>query len=154
MSIIFITYSLAMSSISWGYSRITQFSGVRTSAFVLSAAIIGGFFYSLVGRSNTFVFALISFALSFGFFNLVQISASVLIQNKLKHRNRMIITKYVSFYSRMGMVMSLLLLHWMFAIGWTPISVYKLYGLTALCAFSTYLGLILVQKNGEKKYVS
>lgn len=154
MAIIFIVYSLSMTSISWGYSRMTQLSGLRTNLFVLSIAIIGSVCYSLVARSNIFIISMIFFALSFGFFNLVQIAGGVLIQNKLNHSNRMVLIKYVSFYSRMGMVLSLFLLHWMFANGWTSIEVYKLYGLIAFGAFSLYVAFIIMKKNAEKKYVS
>ena len=118
MSIIFIGYSLAMSTISWGYSRMTYFSVLRSNLFVVCAVLVGGLVYSLIARLDSFGFSLTFFALSFGIFNLVQIAGGVLIQNKLKQENRMIITKYVSFYSRIGMIISLIFLHSLFANEW------------------------------------
>ena len=108
----------------------------------------------MIVKFDNFSFSLIFFALTFGFFNLLQIAASVLIQNKLKNENRMIITKYVSFISRVGMVVSLIIMHWLFANDWTISEVYKLYGGLAIFAFCLYLGWIVVQKNVEKKYVA
>ena len=35
MSIVFISYSLAMSTISWGYSRMTHFNILRSNLFVI-----------------------------------------------------------------------------------------------------------------------
>ncbi len=153
MSIVFICYSLAMSTISWSYSRMAHLSSLRSNLFVVSAALIGSLIYSLVARMNNFEFSLIFFAFSFGIFNLVQISGGVLIQNRLKQENRMIITKYVSFYSRMGMIISLIILHWLFANEWETSEVYKLYGGLASLTFCFYLGWIIMQKNAEKEYV-
>lgn len=153
MSIVFIAYSLSMSTISWGYSRMTQLGVLRTSVFVLSAAIIGGLVYSLITRTNIFGISVFCFSLTFGIFNLVQIATSVLIQNKLKNENRMIITKYISFYSRIGMILSLIVLHWLFAYGWTPSKIYQLYGLMALATFSLYFIWMMQQRKPEKKYV-
>ncbi|MCH9626372.1 MAG: hypothetical protein S4CHLAM123_15690 [Chlamydiales bacterium] len=154
MSIVFIIYSLSTSMVSWGYSYITHFALLRTSIFVLSAAIVGGLIYALIGRSTAFSISTICFSLTFSIFNLVQISAGVLIQNRLKQDNRMIITKYVSFYSRAGMILSLIVLQKLFSLGWTVSKIYQVYGLMALCAFSSYLiWMILRQKTPEKKYV-
>lgn len=153
MSIAFIGYSLAMSTISWGYSRITHLTILRSNMFVISAALIGGLVYSLIARVNNFGFSLIFLALSFGIFNLVQIAVGVLIQNRLKQENRMVITKYVSFYSRIGMIISLITLHWLFANKWETSEVYKLYGGLTTLVFCCCLGWIAMQKNAEKKYV-
>lgn len=153
MSIVFIGYSLVMSTISWGYSRMTHLAVLRSNLFVVSTALIGSFVYSLIARVNNFESSLIFFALSFGIFNLIQIAGGVLIQNKLKQENRMIITKYVSFYSRIGMIISLVTLHWLFANDWRTSEVYKLYGGLAILTFCFYLGWIAMQKNAEKKYV-
>lgn len=153
MSIVFIGYSLAMSTISWGYSRMTHLTILRSDVFVISAALIGGLVYSLVARMNNFGVSLIFLAFSFGIFNLVQIAVSVLIQNRLKQENRMIITKYVSFYSRVGMIISLVTLHWLFANKWETIEVYKVYGGLTTIVFCCCLGWIAMQKNAEKKYV-
>lgn len=117
MSIVFIGYSLSMSAISWGYSRMTHFTNLRSNLFVISAALIGSLTYSLVSRGSNFESSLLFFALSFGFFNLAQIAAGVLIQNRLKQEDRMIITKFISFYSRIGMIISLITLHWLFVNG-------------------------------------
>jgi MFS family permease len=154
MSIVFVCYSLAMSTISWGYSRMTHLSILRSNLFVASAGLIGSLVYSLIARLDNFSFSLIFFALSFGIYNLMQIAAGVLIQNRLKQENRMIITKYVSFYSRIGMIVSLIVLHWLFANEWGTSGVYKLYGGLATLSFCLYLGLMMMQKNAEKKYVS
>ncbi len=56
MSIVFIGYSLAMSTISWGYSRMTQFSILRSNLFVVCAGLVGGLLYSLIARSVRFQF--------------------------------------------------------------------------------------------------
>jgi len=154
MSIVFIGYSLAMSTISWGYSRMTHFSILRSNLFVASAALIGSLVYSLIARLDSFSSSLVFFALSFGIFNLVQIAGGVLIQNRLKQENRMIITKYVSFYSRAGMIVSLIVLHWLFANEWETSGIYKLYGGLAMLAFCLYLGWMAMKKNPERKYVS
>lgn len=153
MSIVFVCYSLAMSTISWGYSRMTHLSILRSNLFVVSAAILGSLVYSLIARFDNFIFSLVFFALSFGIFNLVQIAGGVLIQNRLKQENRMIITKYVSFYSRIGMIISLIVLHWLFANEWETSEVYKLYGILATVTFCLYLGWMMMQKIPEKKYV-
>ena len=71
MSIVFICYSLAMSTISWSYSRMTHLAILRSGLFVVSSALIGGLVYSLIARTNHFEFSLILFAISFGIFNLV-----------------------------------------------------------------------------------
>lgn len=154
MSIVFICYSLAMSTVSWGYSRMTHFSFLRSNLFVLGAALIGGLVYSLIAQMDNFGFALIFFALTFGVFNLVQIAGGLLVQNRLKQDNRMIITKYVSFYSRTGMIVSLFILHWLFSNEWGTSTIYKLYGILAMLVFCLYLGWMAMQKNSEKKYVS
>lgn len=153
MSIVFVSYSLAMSTISWGYSRMTQFSILRSNLFVSIAALLGSLFYSFIAKLDSFNSSLIFFALSFGFFNLSQIAAGVLIQGRLKNENRMIVSKYVSFFSRVGMVASLLVMHWLFANHWNTSEVYKLYGGMTMLAFCLYLGWIIVQKNAEKEYV-
>lgn len=153
MSIVFVCYSLAMSSISWGYSRMTHLSILRSNLFVVSAALLGSVVYCLIARFDSFSFSLIFLALSFGIFNLVQIAGGVLIQNRLKQENRMIITKYVSFYSRIGMIVSLIVLHWLFANEWETSEVYKLYGQIATLAFCLYLGWMVMQKFPERKYV-
>lgn len=154
MSIVFVCYSLAMSTVSWGYSKMTHFSFLRSNLFVLGAALIGGLVYSLIARMDHFAFSLLFFALTFGIFNLVQIAGGVLVQNRLKQENRMIITKYVSFYSRIGMIVSLVVLHWLFANEWGTSGIYKLYGVLAMLIFCLYLGWMAMQKNAEKKYVS
>lgn len=154
MSIVFISYSFAMSTISWSYSRMTHLATLRSSLFVVSAALIGSLVYNLVARMDKFEPALIFFALSFGIFNLVQIAGGTLIQNRLKQENRMIITKYVSFYSRMGMIISLIILHWLFANEWETSAIYKLYGSLAMLSFCLYSGWLFMQKSTEeKKYV-
>lgn len=154
MSIVFVCYSLAMSTISWGYSRMTHLSILRSNLFVVGTGLIGSFVYSLIARLDTFSFSLIFFALSFGVFNLMQIAAGVLMQNRLKQENRMIVTKYVSFYSRIGMIVSLIVLHLLFANEWRTSEVYKLYGGLATLAFCLFLGWMIMQKNTEKKDVS
>jgi hypothetical protein len=151
MSIVFISYSLAMSSISWGYSRMTHFSILRSNLFIACAGIIGSLVYSLVARSNNFSFSLIFFALSFGVFNLVQIAGGVLIQNRLKQENRMVITKYVSFLSRIGMIISLVVLHSLFANEWEISGIYNLYSGLAMLSFCLYLGWIITKQTSEKK---
>jgi MFS family permease len=153
LSIAFVSYSIAMSLISWSYSRMTQFTILRSDIFVGSAALLGSLVYSFIARLENFSSSLIFFALTFGFFNLVQIAGGVLIQSRLRNENRMIITKYVSFYSRLGMVVSLLVLRWLFANEWSTSSVYKLYGGLAILFFCFYLGWVIVKKNMEKKYV-
>lgn len=155
MSIVFISYSLAMSTISMTYSRITHFTTLRSNLFVVSMALIGSLFYSLVPKMNDFIFSLIFFALTFGIFNLVQIAAGVLIQNRLKQENRMLITKYVSFYSRIGMIISLITLHWLFTNEWKTDDIYQLYGCLGIISFCLCLGWMTMttQKNREKKYV-
>lgn len=154
MSIIFIGYSLVMTAISWGYSRMTHLSILRSNLFVVSAALIGSLIYNLIVRSNNFSSSLFFFALSFGIFNLVQVAGGILIQNRLKQENRMIITKYISFYSRIGMIVSLTVMHWLFSNEWKISEIYILYGALATLAFCLYLGWIVIQKNVEKKYVS
>ncbi len=153
MSIVFIGYSLSMSTISWGYSKMTHLSFLRSNLFVVSAAIIGSLVYSLIARVDNFSSSLIFFALSFGIFNLVQIAGGVLIQNRLKQENRMIITKYISFYARIGMIVSLIILHWLLANEWETKGVYKLYGGLAMLTFCLYLGWMAMKKKSEKKYV-
>jgi MFS family permease len=154
MSIVFICYSLTMSAVSWGYSKMTHFSYVRSSLFVLGTALIGATVYSFIAKMNNFGSSLFFFALTFGFFNLVQIAGGVLVQNRLKKENRMIITKYVSFYSRIGMIVSLIVLHWLFSNEWGTSAIYKLYGILAVLVFCCFLGRMAMQKNAEKKYVS
>ncbi|HEY4831531.1 MAG TPA: MFS transporter [Waddliaceae bacterium] len=153
MSIIFIGYSLAMSTISWGYSRMTYFSNLRSNLFVVCAGLVGSLVYSLIARLDSFSFSLIFFALSFGIFNLVQIAGGVLIQNRLKQENRMIITKYVSFYSRIGMIISLIVLHSLFANEWDISGIYKLYSGLAILTFCLYLAWMVIKKLSEKKDV-
>ena len=153
MSLVFIGYSLSMSTISWGYSKMTRLSFLRSNLFVVSAAIIASLVYSLIARVDNFSSSLIFFALSFGIFNLVQIAGGVLIQNKLKQENRMIITKYISFYARIGMIVSLIILHWLLANEWETKGIYKLYGGLAMLTFCLYLGWMAMQKKSEKKYV-
>lgn len=153
MSIVFIAYSLAMSTISWGYSQVTHLSILRSNLSVIFAAFVGSLVYSFIARWDSFSFSLVFFALSIGIFNLVQIAGGVLIQNRLKQENRMIITKYISFYSRIGMIISLVLLHWLFANEWEINKVYTLYGWLGMIAFCLYFGWMTLQ-NTEKNYVS
>lgn len=153
MSIVFIGYSLAMSMISWGYSRMTHFSIFRSNLFIISAALIGSIVYSLIARLDNFTSSLIVFSLSFGIFNIVQIAGGVLIQNRLNQENRMIITKYVSFFSRVGMIISLAVLNLLFANGWEIAGVYKLFGGFSILAFCFYFGCFTLQNKSKEKYV-
>lgn len=153
MSILFIGYSLAMSLISWWYSRMTHLPIFRSNLFIVSVSLIASLFYSLIARLDSFSSSLIVFSLSFGIFNLVQIAGGVLIQNRLKQENRMIITKYVSFFSRVGMIISLAVLHWLFANGWEIAGVYKLYGGISILAFCIYFGCLTLQNKSKEKYV-
>lgn len=154
LSMVFIGYSFVMSIISWGYSRITHFAILRSSLFVVIAAIIASLAYSLISRLDGFKYSLILLSLTFGIFNLVQIAGGVLIQNKLKQQNRMIIIKYVSFCSRIGMIFSLIFLHWLFANSWATSEVYVLYGGLSILAFCVYLVWVAISKMAErKKYV-
>jgi|GEM_PF-5404175 len=148
------SYSLSMSSLSWGYSHLTTFSWLRSSLFVICLAIIGGIFYHLIPYSEKIASATIIFALSYGLFNLVQIATGVLIQKRLKTENRMIITKYVSFYARLGMVISLLTLHWLFARNWETPDIFQFYASFTLFAFVLVLGFAFFKNKKEKKYVS
>jgi hypothetical protein len=153
MSIVFVGYSLAMSIISWGYSQMTHLSTLRSNLFIVIAALLASIVYSLIARLNTFTYSLIFFALTFGIFNLVQIAGGVLIQNRLKQENRMIITKYISFFSRIGMIISLMLLHLLFSNGWETSKIYKFYSLFAMIMFCFYLGWMAIRKNSERKHV-
>ena len=153
MSIVFISYSLAMTTISWGFSRLTHISILRSSIFAVSAAVIGSVIYTLIAHFDTFSLSLAFFALSFAILNLVQIAGSVLIQNKLNHQNRMIITKYVAFVARIGMIISLVVLHFLFSNNWGIVQVYKLYGALALIVFCFYFCYIVQEKIRRKKHV-
>jgi MFS family permease len=153
MSIIFIGYSIAMSTMSWGYSRVTHIPTLRSDLFIIVAAIIGSLFYNLIVEIDHFGPSLLFFALSFGIFNLVQVGGGVLIQNRLSQENRMIITKYISFFSRMGMIISLIVLNFLYTNGWKTSDIYKLYGGLAILVFFLYLGWMIVQKTVRIKYV-
>lgn len=153
MSIAFAGYSLAMSIISWGYSQMTYLPILRSNLFIVSAALLASVMYSLLARLNTFSSSLIFFALTFGIFNLVQIAGGVLIQNRLKKENRMIITKYISFFSRVGMIISLIFLHSLFSNGWETSKIYKFYGIFAMIIFCFYLGWMTIRKNSEMTHV-
>lgn len=153
MSIVFIGYSLTMSGTSWAYSRMTHVSFLRSDLFVLSAGLLGGITFGLITQFNVFISYLLLFSLSFGIFNLIQIAAGVLVQNRIKKDNRMIITKYVSFYSRIGMIFSLFILHFLFANRWTTNEIFKLYGFFALLTFALYLTLLLFKRQKENRYV-
>lgn len=153
ISLIFVVYSLTMSVISLLYSRIAHLSILRSNLFIIISATIGGWAYILIAKFDNFSFSLFFFALSFGVLNLVQIAVGVLIQNKIDHENRMVITKYVSFYSRLGMIASLILLNWLFNNGWKTSEIFKLYGFMAIITFFIYLvWWVVVAKNIRKKY--
>ncbi|MBX9703252.1 MAG: MFS transporter, partial [Silvanigrellaceae bacterium] len=154
MSLIFIAYSLSMSTVSWSYSHFTHLSRLRSNVFIVFAAISGGMIYSLISQASSFHYALIFFALTFAIFNLVQIASSVLIQHKLNPTNRMILTKYVSFISRIGMILSLLLLHQLFANEWSTAQIYVCYGVLAILSFSFYLIGVYIQKKETEKTLS
>ncbi|MBS0621561.1 MAG: MFS transporter [Verrucomicrobia bacterium] len=153
MSVVFIGYSLAMSTVSLGYSRVTHLSIFRSNLFIVGSALIGSLVYSLIARFDSFSSSLIFFAVSFGIFNLVQVAGGVFIQNRLKKESRMIVTKYVSFYARMGMIASLVVLHYFFANEWATTEVYKLYGGLAVVAFCLYFVWMLMRKKVERRYV-
>lgn len=154
MSIIFIGYSIVMSAISWSYSRMTYVPLLRSNIFIASAAVVGGILYSCIAHSTAFTITLAFFAFSMGVFNLTQIAQSVVIQKKLKNNNRSIITKYISFYCRLGMLISQIVLHGLFSNGWKINEVYKFYGTGATFALCFYLGWIVLQTNREKNYVT
>jgi len=154
MSIIFISYSLAMSGISLVYSRLTRFSGVRSDFFVLAIALVGSLAYALIPYLNSYVVSTALFSLTFGILNLAQISSGVLVQNNLRDMNRMIITKYVSVYARLGMVISIIAIHFLFSSGHEIGALYKIYGISACLIFFVYLGVIKTRKSMEKTYVS
>lgn len=154
LSIVFIGYSLVMSAISWSYSRITHLVLLRSNFFVVSTALFGGLVYSFIVRTDNFSCSLIFLSLTFGIFNLVQIAEGVLIQNKLKKHNRMIVIKYVSFCSRIGMIISLVFLHWLFANDWGISEIYELYGWLSVLIFCFYLIWIVITKKSKRKYVS
>lgn len=150
MSILFMSYSFTMSTVSWCYSKVTYLPILRSNLFVVYTALIGCVVYGCIARFDSFSSSLIFFSLSFGVFNLLQIALGVMIQNKLKREDRMIITKYVSFYSRIGMIVSLGVLHLLFINGYGASDVYILYGELGIIAFCLYLGWIVIQKGGEK----
>jgi hypothetical protein len=153
LSFVFVCYSLAMSIISWGYSKVTSFTILRNSLFILYISILGSIFYILISTLNNFIYSLFFFALSFGVINLVQIAVSVLIQKKLKQENRIVITKYISFFSRIGMITSLFILHQLFANGWSINEVYKLYGAFAMLISCICFCWVKMQNKFEGTYV-
>lgn len=65
----------------------------------------------------------------------------------------MIIIKYVSFFSRIGMIISLIILHWLFANGWKTDGIYTLYGSIAALVFFIYLIWVAIPKKSETRYV-
>ncbi|MBA2727899.1 MAG: MFS transporter [Parachlamydiaceae bacterium] len=152
LSLVFIGYSLSMSVISWGYSQLTHYTILRSNLFVVSSALCAGLIYSIITKTNSFIYSLIFLALTFGIFNLVQIASGVLIQNKLNQYNRMIVVKYISFCSRIGMIISLSFLHWLFANDWGTSEIYAFYGKLAVLVFLVYLIWIIIPKS-EIEYV-
>ncbi len=122
--------------------QITSF----TSIFVVVVALLGSVVYSLIPISNQFFLAVGVFSFTMGLFNLMQISTGVLIQNQLQDENRMLTTKQVSFYSRIGMITSLIVLHWLFAWNWGIIDIYGLYGRIGVCIFGLILGWMGIKK--------
>jgi len=153
-SIVFISYSLAMSTFSWTYSKITHHSILCSNLFVPVAAVIGGVSYSFIGLVQGFSSSSIFLSGTFGIFNLVQIAWGILIQNKLPQNKRMIITKYVAFISRIGMIISLIFLHALFANGWKTNEIYKLYGSLSIFFYGLYLTWAIIQNYKEKNYES
>jgi predicted MFS family arabinose efflux permease len=153
MSLIFLTYSLSMSAVSYGYSRISKFKFCRSDVFMIVAALFAGILLFLLKNINTFSFALLCFSFSFGLFNLVQIGVGVIIQKKFESNNRMVLTKIVSFYSRCGMIISLMTLNLLLENNWSLSEIFHLYGFIALSAFGLYLIYLTAKTKIEEKYV-
>lgn len=153
MSVVFIGYSVSMSSVSWGYSRLTHLESMRSDFFIFSAALIASLGYSMIARVTTFNSALLFFAISFGVFNLIQISLGVIVQKKIHNENRMMVSKCISFCSRIGMIISLVMLHLLFSSNWETSDVYKLYGILSTLGFCCCWVWIMIRKNMENKYV-
>ncbi len=139
MSIIFVSYSFLTSSISFSYSKLTQITFLRTRRFVLLSALFSSIFYCFFAKVSNLYVSLFFFSLVFGIFNLVQVSSGVLIQHKLKQENRMIMIKFISFYSRIGMLLSLIILHCLFANLWKLKDIYQLYGFFSISVFALFL---------------
>lgn len=154
LSIIFITYSLVMSTVSWGFSRMTQFSITRSHIFIVGVALAGALAYSSVARCGTLFSSLCCFALCFGLFNLVQISTGVLLQRALDPEDRIVVTKWISFFSRIGMIISMLFLHYLFSNKHQTVDIYRVYGGVAISIFVLYLLCLVVQKRLERSYAS
>lgn len=139
MSIVFVSYSFLTSSISFSYSKLTQITFLRTRRFVLLSALFSSIFYCFFAKVSNLYVSLFFFSLVFGIFNLVQVSSGVLIQHKLKQENRMVMIKFISFYSRICMLLSLIILHYLFANLWKLKDIYQLYGFFSISVFTLFL---------------
>lgn len=138
MSLIFVTYSFLTSSISFSYSKLTQLTFLRTHTFILGIVLIGSIFYFFFARISCFYFSLLCFSLVFSMFNLACVSVGILIQHKLNKENRMIVVKFISFYSRIGMILSLIFLKYLFTKLWKLEDIYRLYGSISIFIFTLF----------------
>jgi len=150
MSIIFIAYSISMSLCSWFYSNMTHLTITRTQIFIQLLGFLGGVSLFFITNFNHFSLSIAFFSLCMGLLNLVQVGGGVFLQKFLTKENRMIMTKYISFYSRLGMIASLMFLHSLFKFGWEIVDIYKLYGIFLMITFFT---VIAFNRFKEKKII-
>lgn len=151
LSFVFVTYSISMSIMSLGYSKVTHQSSLRSLLFVLIAAVLAGFMYNRITEGNNIYLSVFFISMTFGIFNIIQVATGILVQNQLSQEYRMLVVKYVSFFARIGMIVSLVLVHYLFSFNFSTLEIYKTYSELSIFVFlSGTLYLIISKKVGRK----
>lgn len=149
MSLVFIAYSISMSICSWLYSKFTRVTITRTQIFIQLLGFLGGISMFVFTKFNNFGLSILFFSVCMSLLNLVQVSGGVFLQKFLKQDNRMVMTKYISFYSRIGMIASLTCLHTLFNFGWSIQDIYVFYSISL---GGIFLAAIIFDDKKEKRF--
>ena len=153
MSFIFVSYSLAMSGISYGYSKIVTKDFFRSDWSLGIIAFISACAYLSLPYINEFFFiSVFIFSVLFGVTNLNKIASSVLIQHQISREDRMVATKWVSLLARIGMSLSLLLINYFLVVSGQKVQkLFEFYGIIML-SFTIVLFILILKKGGRLSY--
>lgn len=150
MSLIFVSYSLTMSALSFLYSKFTRVAALRSHRFPFYAALIGGGLFLALSWTSHYYAAILLFSLLYALLNLTQVSGSVHIQKGLQDDERLVTTKFISFVGRIGMVCSFGLIHYLLSGEGKIQTLYTVYGIIGVILF---LSLLFITKPKQEEEI-
>lgn len=152
MSAVFVSYSLAMSSISYLYAKLSKYAFMRSDSCLIGLVAVSSLLYLLISHTSCYASSVIIFSLLYGMMNLTRVSSSVSLQHHIPKEERMIATKWVSFIARLGMSMSLLTITFLIRDQGQVESLYHTYGIIMLASSSVLCMMLLYRARQEPAY--